>query len=100
MNDVVLVGVVHRASQCFDELRRCQWSLRPAVERLGQARPLDELQRQKRTAILLADFVDLDDVRMLEARDGLCLGLADGLRRCRASIATVQQFMGYFVNEN
>ena len=35
-----------------------------------------------------------------DKRDGLCLCLADGLRRCGASIAAVQQFMGHFVNQN
>ena len=49
-----------------------------AVEPLVQAAAVDELQREVRQAVGLADLVDLHDVGVLQAGDGLRLGQEAG----------------------
>ncbi len=45
-----------------------------AVQPVGQAAALDQLQGEVRQAVALADLVNLHDIRVLQARDGLGLG--------------------------
>ena len=48
------------------------------AELLGQAAAVDELQREERQALVLADLVDLHDVRVLQPGDRLGLGAEAG----------------------
>ncbi len=45
---------------------------------LVQAAAVDELQREERPAVVLADLVDLHDVGVLQPGDGLGLGAEAG----------------------
>jgi len=45
--------------------------LRRAAQALGEAAALDVLHREVRLAVQLADVVDVDDVRVAQAGDGL-----------------------------
>ena len=60
--------------------------LRRAGELLRQAAAVDELQGEEGPAVVLADLVDLHDVGVLQAGDGLGLGAEAGqfARRRRA----------------
>ena len=51
--------------------RRAGWGVPSMLP--GQALPLDEFERQVRPPVVLADLVDLHDVRMLEPGDRLRL---------------------------
>ena len=64
-------------------MARARVSTRPAASRAGQRRAVQSLrqaaagavfQGEERQAVVLADLVDLDDVGMLQAGDGLGLG--------------------------
>ena len=48
--------------------------LRRSGQRLGEAAAIEQFEREERPAVLLADVVDLDDVRMPQAGDRLGLG--------------------------
>src|SRR5262249_45623801 len=50
----------------------------PGLEFAVQRTPVAELQREKGHPFLFADFVQLDDVWMIEAGDGLGLDLKHG----------------------
>ena len=78
MDDSVLVGKVHGTGDGFEKPGRDRCRLRLAVEQFGQAPPLDKLQRQERAAFVFADFVNLNDIGMLEAGDGLGFGAESG----------------------
>ena len=56
---------------------------------LGQAAARDEFQREERPAVGLADFVDLDDVGVVEAGDDLRFGEETGV--FRRSVAAIVQ---------
>jgi hypothetical protein len=62
------VGVVYGPGQHLGQGRRLAYRPGSAVEALGEAAALDELQRQKRPAVGLAHLVDLDDVGVVQAR--------------------------------
>ena len=71
MDDVVLMGDLNRLRQQADDMAgifRRQWS---AAQQPGEAAALAVFQRKIRVAVVLADLVDLDDVRMLQAGHGL-----------------------------
>ena len=74
MHDAALVGGVHGAGQGFDQRGGVARRQRGAVELLRQAAAVDVFQREVRQAFVLADFVDLHDVRVLQARDGFGFG--------------------------
>ena len=69
-----LVDVTHGLCQYLGHLRRLVRGHGPLGEGLGEAAPLDELERQVREVVLLTDLVDRDDVGMLHAGDGLGFG--------------------------
>ncbi len=69
-----LDGLRQRSGPTHRPVRR----LREAVRVLGETAAFDELQRQERPAVLLANVIDLDDVGMLQPRDGLGLGVEAG----------------------
>ena len=60
------------------ELGRLARRLRLAAELAVEAAAVDEFQREERQPVLFADFVDLDDVRMLEPGDRLGFDIEAG----------------------
>ena len=78
VDDVVLVGVLDGAGQGVHQLGGRGRGPGGAVEPQGEAAPLDILQDQIRMPVALTDFVDLDDVRVLQPGDGLRLGAEAG----------------------
>ena len=69
-----LVGGVHGPRQRLDQpAASCGGSGVPS-SLLVEAAAVDELQREEGQAVVLADLVDLHDVRVLQAGDGLGLG--------------------------
>ena len=74
VDDAVLVDEVHRPGQSADQFGRLHRRDRRRADLVGEASPLDVLEREKRLPLMLADLVDGDDVRMLEPADGKRLG--------------------------
>jgi hypothetical protein len=73
VHDPLLVDFVDRPGQGFHEGGRflsAQW---PAAHPLRQAAAIDKLQSHKRPPVLLADLINLHDVRMLQAGHGFRL---------------------------
>ena len=86
MDDAALVGGVHGPGQRLDQRGRLARAAAASPSSLlGQAAAVHELQREEGLAVVLADLVDLDDVGVLQAGDGLGLGAEAGqlLRRRR-----------------
>ena len=73
VDDPLQVGGVDGAGEDADGPRGLRDVLRPAVDLVGEAAAVDEFQGEVREAAGLADVVDLDDVGVLEAGDGLGL---------------------------
>ncbi|OAI41122.1 hypothetical protein AYO40_03835 [Planctomycetaceae bacterium SCGC AG-212-D15] len=71
VKDAALVGVVHGAGQIFDQPGGVLSRLRCAGNPPGEAAAVDVLQREIGPVLLLAHFMDLDDVGMLQSGDGL-----------------------------
>lgn len=63
--------MVHGAGQCFDEFGGLARKKRPNGEFLSETAALDVFQCQIGFAVLFADIVNLHDVGMLQASDGL-----------------------------
>src|SRR5262249_25082392 len=78
MDDLPLMGVTHRLRQIVYELRGNARNLRIAIDELCQAPRVDKFESAIRQPVLLADFVNLHDVRMLQPRDRLGLALKAG----------------------
>ena len=78
-----LVGGVHGPRQRLDQPRRLRGGSGVPSSLLVQAAAVAELQREDGHAVVLADLVDLDDVGMLQAGDGLRLGAGSGPARPR-----------------
>ena len=74
MDDAMLVREVHGVRQRLHERGRLQHRLRLSPHLPIQAAAIDKLKRKERLAVVAADFVDLHDVRMLQASDRLGLG--------------------------
>ena len=75
VDDPTAVGHVHGPGQRLDDPRRVLDGLRFAGDPLRQAASLEELQREIRQAVVLADLEDLDDVGVVDGGDGAGLGL-------------------------
>src|SRR5262249_47902835 len=73
VDDAGQVGVVDGARKGLDELRGLRRRQRFAVQLPRQAAAANVLQCQVGAAILLANFVDLNDTGGLQPRDRLCL---------------------------
>jgi hypothetical protein len=73
VDDAALVGVVDRPRQHPNQPGRVAGGEGPTRQRLLQGAALDQLQGQVGHAALLADLVDLHDVGVLQAGDGLPL---------------------------
>jgi hypothetical protein len=70
VNDSLAMGEIHGQSQDLHHLGGMHDRLRRGGQPLLQTAAVHVLQRQERAAAVLADFVDLDDVRMLQLADG------------------------------
>ena len=84
MDDPTTVGHVHGPGQRLDDPGRVLGGLRFTGDPLLQAASLEELQREIRQAVVLADLEDLDDVGVVDGGDGQGLGLEANqvLRSC------------------
>ena len=71
VDDAALVGGVDGQGERLDDSGGVAGRLRTAAEMAGEAAAVDVLHREVRPAAVLADIVDLDDVRMLHLGDGL-----------------------------
>src|SRR5207253_341206 len=78
VHDVAQVGRVYGAGQRLDQAGRLRRTLRRAVELASQAASFHQLQGKVGPSVLLADFVDVDDIGVLEASDGFCFGAEAG----------------------
>ena len=74
MHHAAAVRLVHGGSQDLDEPGRFTRRLRPAAQTLFQVAVRHVLHRKERSTVNGADFIDLNQIRMLEPRDHLCLG--------------------------
>ncbi len=86
MNNSLRVGVLHRLREREDQFGRRARGPRLALNPLRERVPLDIFHHQVRSPVVLADLVQLADVRMLEPRDGLGLG-AEPLPRFARGLA-------------
>ena len=90
VDDALPVGGVHAPRQVRDQPGRLARRQRVGpAQALGQAAARDEFQREERPAVGLADFVDLDDVGVVEAGDDLRFGEETGV--FRRSVAAIVQ---------
>jgi hypothetical protein len=78
MDDAMLMRRMHRPGQRLEQGCGLTWCLRLAPQSLSQVSPADVLQGQEREAVVLADLIDLDDVGVLQAGDGVGLGQEAG----------------------
>ena len=69
MNDAVGVSVVDGLGQRYDQSRRQPWRLRVPADPTSQAPAFDEFHGKVWPARLLANVVDLDDVRVMQTAD-------------------------------
>ena len=74
MDDAAGVGEVDRPGEQLDEMGGRPQRLRRPADLALQRVPVDQLQGEERPAGVLADLVDLDDVRVREPGDDLGLG--------------------------
>ena len=96
MDDAGLVRRVHGRGQRGHQLGRRAARLGRPLEAVGEAPPLEQLERDEGAAVGLAEVVDLDDVGMAEAGDGLGLdqepGAMLGVRRaCRRGSSSARR---------
>ncbi len=75
MDDAAPMGALHRLGQDANDLRGLARFLRDAGHLVGETAAVHVLQRKIGVAVLFADFVDLNDVRVLELGDRLGLRL-------------------------
>lgn len=66
VNDAMFVGHVHGAGQRSQQPGAVPGWLRAAAQRPVEAAPRDERQREERLPLVLADLVDLHDVRVVQ----------------------------------
>jgi hypothetical protein len=92
VDDALLVAGVHGPGQGLHQLRRRPRRQRGAVEVVCQAAAGTELEREERQAVVLADLVDLHDVGVVQAGDGLGLG-AEAVPVGRAGVAARQDHL-------
>ena len=93
MDDAALVGGVHGPGQHLRLPGRLGNRLRFPLELLVEAAPIHELQREEGLPVALAHFVNLDDVGVLQAGDGLGLG-AETRQFARAGVAAPDHLEG------
>ncbi len=74
MNDALPVGAIHGLGQNLHHLSRRENRLRIAFELALQTAAIDVFQRKVWAAIMVADFIYLNDVGVLQLANGLCFG--------------------------
>ena len=74
MDDPQPVHLVDRPGERLDQPGRVPWRPRLAAQAAGQAAAGDVFHLEIRPALVLAEGEDLDDVRVVQPRDGLGLG--------------------------
>jgi hypothetical protein len=74
MNDPQAVGRVDGACNRFDEACRFSDGPRFAARAFREITPVDEFHLEVRAAIVIPEGKDLDDVRVMNARDRLGFG--------------------------
>ncbi len=75
MNDPALMRHLHSLSQCGQQCGSLKGRLRRARQHLGQAAVLHILHGEVRPSVLVANIVDLHDVRVPQARHRLRFAL-------------------------
>ncbi len=76
VNDPLVVGVLEREGDLPDHAEGDGQVRRPlAREVVAEVPPLDVFEDHVSLAVVLAELVDVDDVRVVQFRDGLGLGL-------------------------
>nr|WP_238397421.1 hypothetical protein [Anatilimnocola aggregata] len=78
MENASLVHELNGLRQRDERRNRFFDGLRTTGDAGSQRRTVDELHRKIRVAIDTADVVNLDDMWMLQLRDGLCFRLKPG----------------------
>ena len=78
MHDAGLVRRVHGGCERGHQLGRRAARLGGAAQAVGEASPLEPFERHEGAAVGLAEIIDLDDVGMAEAGDGLGLDQEPG----------------------
>jgi hypothetical protein len=73
VQDALLVDVVHRPGERLDEPCGLGGGVTLAGQPLGEVAPLGELQGHVEPAVVLADFEDLNDVRVAQVGENLGL---------------------------
>ena len=73
MHDARLMRCVHGAGESLHQFGRCANGLGRPFEPIGQASPFEQLERDERATFDLAEVIDLDDVGVAKAGDGLGL---------------------------
>src|SRR5262245_30048667 len=79
MEDAAVVRMLNAAGQAFDKSGGLAHRRQAGAQLAREVAAGDILEREKRPALVLADLVDLHDVRVLEASDGF--GLAAKARK-------------------
>ena len=94
MDDAGLVRRVHGGCERGHQLGRRAARLGGAVQAVGEASPLEQFERHEGTAVGLAEIVDLDDVGVAEAGDGLGLDQEPGAMLGTGMIAFADHLQG------
>ena len=97
MDDALLVGIRHRPRELRDHFRCLLNRLRLAIDPLRKAAAIDELQRKIGQSLMLADLVNLDDIRLLKMGDRFRLGLAYALRCLGSTLLHVKEAVTRFM---
>ena len=71
VDDVLIVGRLHGSGQQADDVGGVRGRAAECHRAAGQAAAVAVFQREVGVAVVLADLVDLHDVRMLQPGDGL-----------------------------
>jgi hypothetical protein len=87
VDDALLMGVVHGPGERLDQDRRLRSRGRLTAGGLGQAAAVDQLHREVRQAVVFADFVDLNNVGMVQTGHRFRLGLEAGADLCGRVLA-------------
>ena len=75
VDDAVFVCVVNRLGGGFDVICGAGCGQRPVARHVGQRAARDIVHGEEVLALVFADFVDGNNVRVLEVRNGLSFGL-------------------------
>jgi hypothetical protein len=74
VDDAVVVGILERVADLRHDRQRLSRSHAPGIQQLPKVDPVHVLHHKEEQPVRLAEFMDGDDVRMIEF--GQCFGLA------------------------